>query len=129
LLWAERDNHAGYMITTSSLDDDTGATIPGLTLQLEMKKPIVVDRCLYELGMFVLKGGRRYRAFQLHISPPDKRSHNDPSGPLYGAHVHRGGAVYNVDDPRAMCGNIDGAFAIYCESVNLTFTGTLNSPL
>jgi hypothetical protein len=129
LSWSERGNHAGHLVATAALEDETGATIPGLTLQLEIKKPILVDRCLYELGVFILDAGVRRRAYQLNVCPPDKRSHNGPTVPLYGPHEHIGTTVLPVADPQAACGNFEGAFALYCARINLTFTGKLNSPL
>ena len=74
LSWSERGNHVGHLLATAALEDDTGATIPGLTLQLEVKKPIVVDRCLYELGVFILDAGVRrivlYKVERLRVTEP-----------------------------------------------------------
>jgi hypothetical protein len=36
LVWSERDNHVGLMLTSAQPEDATGAILPGLTLQLEI---------------------------------------------------------------------------------------------
>lgn len=129
LVWSERDNHVGLMLASAQPEDETGAILPGLTLQLEIKRPIVVDRCLYEFGLFLLEHGIRRRVYQLNVSPADKRSHNGPLGPMYGPHEHVGNRLLPIDDPDVACGHPDVAFAYYCHRINLVFSGALNSPL
>lgn len=129
LIWSERDNHVGLMLATAQPEDESGAILPGLTLQFEIKRPIVVDRCLYEFGLFLLEQGVRRRVYQLNVSPADKRSHNGPLGPMYGPHEHVGDQVLSIDDPDVVCGRPDVAFAYYCRRINLGFSGALNSPL
>ena len=119
----------GLLLATAQLEDDTSAIIPGLTLQLEVKRPVIVDRCQYEFGMFLLEHGVRRRVYQLNVTPSDKRSHNTASGPLYGPHEHVGDLVKAVADPNVQCGNLELAFQFFCQRINLTFTGQLNSPL
>lgn len=79
--WGERDNHAGLLLASAQPEDETGAIPPGLTLQLVVKRPVVVDRCLYEFGLFQLEQGIRRRVYQLNVSPADKRSHTVCRGP------------------------------------------------
>ena len=129
LTWADRSNHIGLLLATAQPEDETGAIIPGLTLQLEVKRPVVVDRCQYEFGMFLLEHGVRRRVYQLNVTPRDKRSHNGVSGPIYGPHEHIGDSVEAVTDPDIQCGQLDVAFQLFCRRTNLTFTGQLNSPL
>ena len=129
LAWSERDNHVGLLLASAQPEDETGAILPGLTLQFEIKRPIVVDRCLYEFGLFLLEHGVRRRVYQLNVSPADKRSHNSPLGPMYGPHEHVGDRVLPIDDPDVACGRPDAAFTYYCRRINLAFSGALNSPL
>lgn len=129
LVWSERDNHIGLLLTSAQPEDETGAILPGLTLQLGIKRPIVVNRCLYEFGLFLLEHGARRRVYQLNVSPSDKRSHNGHLGPIYGPHEHLGSRVLQIDDPDVACGSPDVAFAFYCRRINLAFSGALNSPL
>lgn len=129
LAWSERDNHVGLLLASAQPEDETGAILPGLTMQFEIKRPIVVDRCLYEFGLFLLEHGVRRRVYQLNVSPADKRSHNGPLGPMYGPHEHVGNRVLPIDDPNVACGRSDVAFAYYCRRITLVFSGALNSPL
>ena len=129
LSWAARSNHIGLLLASAQPEDETGAIMPGLTFQLEVKRPIVVDRCQYEFGLFVLENGVRRRAYQLNVTPLNKRSHNAASGPLYGPHEHIGDSVQVVADPNIQCGQLGVAFQFFCQKINLTFTGQLNSPL
>ena len=129
LAWSERDNHMGLLLASAQPEDETGAILPGMTLQLIVKRPVVVDRCLYEFGLFQLEQGVRRRVYQLNVSPANKRSHNGPLGPIYGPHEHVGNQVQPITDPDVACGRLDVAFAFYCRWINLAFSGTLNSPL
>jgi len=129
LVWSNRDNHVGLLLALTQPEDESGAILPGLTLQLEIKRPIVVDRCLYEFGLFLLEHGVRRRVYQLNVSPADKRSHNGPRGALYGPHEHLGNQVLPIDDPDIACGRPDVAFAFYCSRISLVFSGSFNSPL
>jgi hypothetical protein len=129
LTWAERNNHVGILLATVGLDDETGTTIPGLTLQLEVKRPIVVERCLYEFGLFLLEGGCRRRVYQLNVCPFDKRSHNGPAEIILGPHEHVGDLVMAIRQEGVSCGEIDTAFKFYCQRINLSFNGNFGSPL
>jgi hypothetical protein len=37
LVWSERDNHVGLLLASAQPEDATGAILPGLTLQFEIK--------------------------------------------------------------------------------------------
>jgi hypothetical protein len=131
LQWSVRSNQINILQATAQPEDDTGALIPGLTIQLEIKRAIVADRCLYELGLFKFDSGMRRRAYQLNVCPPDKRSHNDRLTGLvvYGPHEHVGDGVDAISDPAIQCGALELAFQLFCQRINLSFSGHLNSPL
>ena len=129
LVWESRPNQANILMATFQPEDETGAIIPGLSIQLEVKKAIVVDRCGYEMGLLKLVGKARRRAYQLAVTPPDKRSHNDVLGPIYGPHEHLGDRVIPVTDPRIRCGELRAAFDRLCQQINLTYTGNGSMPL
>lgn len=129
LSWAEKNNHKGLLLSSFQIEDETGAYVAGVTIRLELKKPIVVNRCLYEFGLFKLHNGTSRRAYQLNVTPLDKASHNTPDGPIFGPHEHIGDIVHPVTHEGVQCGNLDVAFKFFCERINLNFTGTFNSPL
>jgi hypothetical protein len=81
LAWSERDNHVGLLLASAQPEDETGAILPGLTLQFEIKRPIVVDRCLYEFGLFLLEHGVRRWVYQLECLARRQTLSQRPSGP------------------------------------------------
>ncbi|MGB3290969.1 MAG: hypothetical protein WBA83_16980 [Burkholderiaceae bacterium] len=129
IAWPEKNNHKGLLLSSFQVEDETGAYIAGVTIRLEIKKPIVVERCLYEFGLFKLHNGASRRAYQLNVTPTDKVSHNAPLGPIFGPHEHIGDTVYAISQNGIQCGNLDVAFRFFCERINLQFTGAFNSPL
>lgn len=131
LQWSVRSNQINILQATAQPEDETGALIPGLTIQLEIKRAIVANRCLYELGLFKFDSGMRRRAYQLNVCPPDKRSHNDrmTGQAVYGPHEHVGDSVTPIADPAIQCGALELAFRLFCQRINLSFSGHLNSPL
>jgi hypothetical protein len=116
-------------MATAQPVDVTGAILPGLTLQFEIKRPVVVDRCWYELGLFQLEHRQRRRVYQLNVTPRDKRSHNSPAGPLYGPHEHVGDRVLPLTDAQLDCGKPGVAFVHFFRRITLSFTGDLCLPL
>jgi len=129
LVWADKPNHKSILLATFQPEDETGAILPGLSVQLEVTKAIVVDRCLYEFGLFKLEGGVRKRAYQLAVVPLNKRSHNTPSGPMFGPHEHLGEQVRTVSNDEIFCGQMGAAFAHFCSQISLVFTGQTKFPL
>lgn len=127
LEFSERTNHKGIFIATAQPEERDGTIIPGLSINIEYKGAIVVDRCDYEIGLFFLdfKVKHTKRVYQLHVCPEDKRSHRTMEKDFFGPHEHVGRNVYEVRDPRVYCGNIEGAFKFFCERINLNFTGQL----
>lgn len=129
--WQDKVNQTSLLQASSVVDDDTGATIPGITIVLEVKKESMIGRWQFELGLFKLEDGIKHRVYQLHSSPEDKRSHNDARGSIYGSHEHigeqkNGGDVLKVNLNSA---EFLDAFEIFCRKINLSFTGKLNLTL
>lgn len=127
LEFSERTNHRGIFIATALLEERDGTTIPGMLINIEYKTAIVIDRCDYEIGLFLRnrRTGHLMRVYQLNVCPNDKRSHRERGRNFYGPHEHIGTSVYEVRDPRVYCGNLGGAFEFFCERINLQFTGLL----
>lgn len=87
--WQQRNNHAGHMLGVAKLVDAGGITMPGLTVQLEIKAPVVAVSCFYLFSIMRLAGRERRPVYQLEVVPHGKRSHNGLL-PLYGPHEHVG---------------------------------------
>ena len=92
----KRDNQANYLIGISQLTDSEGVFIPGLTLEIEVKAPIMVERCLIFFTLRERAIGKRPRLYQLEVCPRDKRSRNGVTV-IYGPHEH-----FLDDEPRAV---------------------------
>jgi hypothetical protein len=56
-----RDNHAGHLIGSAILVDAQEITIPGITMEIEVKAPIVTARCLMLFTIRHRDGKRRAR--------------------------------------------------------------------
>lgn len=116
--WVARPNHAGSVIAVFSVLDATGATFPGLTLQLEAKAPIVVDQCLYLFTFLQFARGVRGRLYQLEVCPSQKKSHVDSNQVIHGPHEHLEEAC-PVVDASVQCGDWAAAYAWFLRRCNL----------
>ena len=87
--FTQRDNHAGHILGVAELVDAQGITMPGYTLQIEVKAAAEVNRCLYLFSIMHLHNKKRLRAYQLEVAPQNKRTHiGNPN--IYGPHEHVG---------------------------------------
>lgn len=116
----QRHNHAGHVIGVAELTDMQGVTIPGLTLQIEVKAAADVQRCLYLFSIMQTVKTKRTPAYQLEVAPADKRTHNGVTT-IYGPHEHVG----RDDEPTAVvnsdvtCDNWDGALLWFFNRVSI----------
>lgn len=119
LAWEPRPNHAGNVFCHSVIVDREGVTIPGVTVVLEARAPLLVQSCFYLFTLYKSVAGQRRRAYQLEVVPAGRRSHNGPSGPLYGPHEHFGEAAFRVTDPSVACTNWPNCLAYFLQQANL----------
>lgn len=98
-----RRNHAGYTSASARPDDMFGATIPGLTVELELKAPSLIDACKNIASIYLSRHGVKYRVYQLEVQPAAKRSHNEPGNTLYGPHQHIGDCALEYDHSKVSC--------------------------
>lgn len=117
---ARRNNHAGHLMGVGDLADINGITIPGLTMQIELKAPIDAARCLFLFSLMLLQARERRRIYQLEVCPQNKRSHNGKEGPVYGPHEHIGQGVFPVADPKVSCDNWAGALQWFFAKTHIT---------
>ncbi len=124
-----RRNHAGYTSASARPDDMFGATIPGLTVELELKAPSLIDACKNIASIYLSRHGVKYRVYQLEVQPAAKRSHNEPGNTLYGPHQHIGDCALEYDHSKVSCSTpIDDFFRLFCAEANITFTGKIVLP-
>lgn len=104
-----RSNHLGHMVGVAELTDASGVTIPGHTVQIEIKAPVDVARCLYLFSIMRLHNKQRDRVYQLEVAPRSKRTHNGATI-IYGPHEHVGEAEPTpITDTVVNCDNWAGA--------------------
>lgn len=117
--WRPRSNHAGHLIGVAELVDMQGITLPGYTLQIEIKAPVDTSRCLYLFSIMRLKQKQRLRVYQLEVAPHNKRTHNGVVA-LYGPHEHIDDAEPTaVDDQAVRCDNWSGALGWFFTRVSV----------
>lgn len=117
----DRTNHAGHQCAVAVLTGAEGSTLPGLTIQLEVKASAATDRCLYFFSIMLRQGQTRRRIYQLEVCPANKRSHNGPGLVLYGPHEHVGDlAPTGVLDPEVRCGEWSNGWRWFRARCNLT---------
>lgn len=112
-----RSNHSGHLIGVAELVDYNGITMPGLTLQIELKEHLTAVRCLYILSIMKLVKGQRKRIYQLEVAPKNKRTHNGKDAVIYGSHEHDGENVVAIDD--VTCDNFPDAVAWFFKRTNI----------
>ncbi|WP_246326971.1 hypothetical protein [Burkholderia guangdongensis] len=121
-----RKNHAGYLLAILRPEDDLGATLPGMTVEIETKAPLIIDACRTTATLFVLRQGVKWRVHQIEVQPTHKRSHNAPGGPLYGPHEHRGDETLALEDVTLSCQTpLEEFFAVFCKRSNISFDGSI----
>jgi hypothetical protein len=116
----KRHNHAGHLVGVASLIDPSGVTIPGLTLQIEVKAPVDAVRCLYLLSIMQLRHRKRIRVYQLEVAPSEKRTHNGETT-IRGPHEHFGDATPTaVSNHSVRCDNWSGVMQWFFERTCIT---------
>ncbi len=124
-----RKNHVGYLIASARVEDEFGATIPGMTVELEAKAPLLIDACRNTVSVFVLRKAVKWRVHQIEIQPVGKRTHNEPGNTIYGPHEHRGDKAQGLQGYNVSCDtSLSDLFAILCERSNICFSGRIILP-
>lgn len=114
-----RSNHAGHLVGVAELVDADGITMPGYTLQIEIKAPIDTSRCLFLFSIMRLHQKKRSRVYQLEVAPRGKRTHNGATT-IYGPHEHDGESEPTpVVHPDVDCDNWQGALRWFFARVSM----------
>lgn len=114
-----RENHRGLIVGSAVLMDSNYVSIPGMTLQIELRAGTVVGDCLITYSIFQLVGLKRVRAYQLEVCPADKLSHNGEEK-IYGPHEHLpDGETHVVKQNGVDCSNWDASFNYFLLRTNI----------
>lgn len=127
--WSEKPSNSNFLMATFTLFDEQGASIPGLTVDICVRRGRYQEDCRYEFGVFKLKGGKRLRAYQINVRARDKVSHNSEEGPWFGAHQHYGDKAIKFDPELAItCGHHEGWFTEFLKRANIGHGGKYVPP-
>lgn len=127
--WEPRTNHGGHIFWFAEVFDEVDATIPGVTVTLEVKAAAPVDTCLHQFTLYKRVGIAKRRVYQLEVVHSEKKSHNGPDGPLYGPHEHVCELeVESVVSPEVRCDNWHGSLAYFARAAGVTFLESVESP-
>lgn len=118
LVYTTKDNNRAFQLITFRAEDEIGMSIPGVTIEICLRTPQIVDDCKYTFTIFRLVKQRRRRIYQLEVVPRDKKSHNGPPR-IYGPHVHQLDTVtaVNLD---LCCKDYHDWLVWFCQQINLT---------
>lgn len=90
LTWSEDPNQSRYRLARFVVADENGVTIPGLTVEFDFRRGLIVADCKFSFTIFSQRGLKRCRVYQIEVMPPERRGHNGESGGIYGPHQHFG---------------------------------------
>jgi hypothetical protein len=125
-----KGNNANYIsanFTPFDANDDLRGTLPGVSVQLDYKKPIKIKSSEKTvITLFKLKKGIKYRAYQVEACDENKASSHDGANTIYGCHEHIGKCVLKINALHETM-DISSWFGLFCGKVNLNFTGELES--
>lgn len=103
--WTERSNHSGHFLNVAPLLDATGVTLPGITVELEVKAASLAGVCFYLFTLMESRARVRSRIYQLEVVPSWKRSHSGLTT-IHGPHEHLlSDEPLPVSDPGVNCGS------------------------
>ncbi|AMO77520.1 hypothetical protein [Pseudomonas citronellolis] len=128
LAFGTKDTNTLFKVAAFRPEDEDGATIPGVTIEIVLRTGVAADRCKYTFTMFRLSNQKQRRVYQLEVVPQDKRSHNGPPR-LYGPHEHYGddGDVRPVQNDLC-CTDYKLWLELFCSRICLTLETELPYP-
>lgn len=128
--WSEKPTNSAFLVAGANLLDTDGATIPGLTVELHYRRgSIAPDDCKYAFIIFLFKGGKKRRLYQIDVRPKDKSSHTGENGKWFGPHQHFGErAAPFKDDLGLDCPDHEKWFRFFLKLANIQFGGKYIPP-
>lgn len=123
-------NNANYItsnFTPYDSSDELKGTIPGVTVQIDYKKPIRIKTSNKTvITLFKIKSGIKLRAYQVEACDEKKVSSHDGVNNINGCHEHIGKETNKIS-PLYKVEDISSWFYFFCDKVYLDFTGKINS--
>ncbi len=126
--WDDRPPDSNYLSDTDSLLDRSGASIPGVSYELQVRRGRYKADCNYVFAVFKMKGGRRHPVYRIDVVPQDKRKHKGPDGWWYGPHQHFGTRAEKFDPPVTLGCDHEAWFKEFLKRANIQFSGKYLPP-
>lgn len=128
--WSARPSNSSFIQHSENLLDESGATIPGLTVDLRIRQGLYVQDCRYDFSVFQIKGGRRLRVYQINVRPIDKSSHTESNGEIwFGSHHHFGERAERFPSEITLgCDHHEEWFRLFLKNANIDFGGKYIPP-
>lgn len=129
--WDESPTNSNFLSVSENLLDDTGATIPGLSAQLVVRRGRYSHDCRFDFGIFKVMGPRKLRVYQINVRPPSKRSHRNANGTwLHGPHQHFGERAETFEPPLTLgCEDHEKWFGEFLKRAKISFGGKYLPPI
>lgn len=128
IVFGPKETNSLFKVAAFRPQDELGAAIPGITVDITIRLGVVADRCKYTFTLFQLHNQKKKRVYQLEVVPRDKRSHNGPPR-IYGPHEHYGeeGDVRPIQN-ELCCTDYKLWLDFFCRRINLTLAAELPPP-
>lgn len=126
--WGQKPENSSFMRFSAQLLDSDGASIPGLSTEMEFRQHPRFDDCKYTFSIYKFVVGGRRRAYQLEVVPVEDKSHSDSNCKLYGPHEHIGSTVSEVRIGSLGCKDHEKWFREYLSRANISFWGRYVGP-
>jgi len=127
--WKNNPTSSAFFKATFVVYDEKGATIPGLTVELNYRHSNVANECNHKFTIFKLKGNRPLRAYQVEVYPASRQSHRENGVAVFGPHQHIGEQYEPINDVSALtCAEYAGWMRKFFGLANIKFTGTYSPP-
>lgn len=129
LVWGEDPTQSRYQLARFLVADESGATIPGLTVEFDFRRGDVVNDCKFSFTLFGRRGTVSRRVYQIEVVPPERKSHNGESGALYGPHQHVGEKALAIDVGALGCMHHELWVREFLRQANIGWGGVYQPPI
>lgn len=127
--WEDKPSNSHFLMWSPLLVDPDGATIPGLLVELCVRRGSIGSDCRYDFGLFQVKGARRLRAYQINVRPWNRVSHIEQGAQWYGPHEHYGEAAAKLDSHIQFgCEHHLDWFELFLQRAKISYTGRRVAP-
>lgn len=125
--WLQTPPEGETFIAFFNLYDESGATIPTLSVELMYRRGTIKGECKSTFTIFKFAPPKT-RAYQLEVIPEDKIGHRENGAPWKGPHKHIGDKREQVHPMGLRCDDHDKWFAFFLKDAQITHNGKWQPP-